>query len=54
LDFKQSWISSSLGFVVAFLWGDIGRYLSWLGIGLPLIVVAWLGASRLLSHAVPR
>jgi len=47
--------ASSVGFVAAFLWGDIGRYLCWVGIGLPLIVIAWLAASRLFSsRTVPR
>jgi hypothetical protein len=40
--------ASSFGFIAAFLWGDAGRYLSWLAIGLPIIVVGWLTASRLL------
>jgi hypothetical protein len=46
--------ASSLGFIAAFLWGDIGRYLSGLGIGLPLIVIAWVAPSRLFSRTVPR
>jgi hypothetical protein len=46
--------ASGLGFIAAFLWGDIGRYVCWLGIGLPLIVIAWVVPSRLLSRTVPR
>ena len=46
--------ASSLGLIAAFLWGDIGRYVYWLGIGLPLIVIAWVVPSRLLSRTVPR
>jgi hypothetical protein len=42
--------ASGVGFVTAFLWGDIGRYLCWLGVGLALIVIAWLAVFR----AVPR
>jgi len=45
--------ASGVGFVAAFLWGDIGRYLCWLGIGSPLIVIAWLAAYRLFSRTVP-
>jgi hypothetical protein len=33
--------ASNLGFAAAFLFADVGRYLSWLGIGLPIIVIAW-------------
>jgi hypothetical protein len=46
--------ASSVGFIAAFLWGDIGRYLCWFGIGSPLVVIAWLAASRLSSRTVPR
>jgi hypothetical protein len=52
--------ASSVGFVAAFLWGDIGRYLCWFGIGLLLIVIVivivivWLAAFRLSSRTVPR
>ena len=46
--------ASGLGLIAAFLWGDIGRYVCWLGIGLPLIVIAWVVPSRLLSRTVPR
>jgi len=41
--------ASSLGFIAAFPWGDIGRYVCWLGIGLPLVVIAWVAPSRLFS-----
>jgi hypothetical protein len=51
---KQSWISSILGFIAAFLWEDIGRYVCWQVIGLPLIVIAWMVSSRLFSRTVPR
>jgi hypothetical protein len=39
--------------MAAFLWGDIGRYLARLGICLPLIVIAWLAASRLICRGYP-
>jgi hypothetical protein len=54
LNLKQSWISSILGFIAAFLWEDIGRYVCWQVIGLPLIVIAWMVSSRLFSRTVPR
>ena len=44
--------ASSVGFTTAFLWGEIDRYLSRLGIGLPPIVMC-LAASLLFSRAVP-
>jgi len=34
--------SGSLGFVAAFIWPDLGRYLCWAGLGLPVIVIAGL------------
>jgi hypothetical protein len=42
---------SGIGFVAAFLWGDLGRAVCWLGVGLPLLVIAgfaigYLGRSR--------
>jgi hypothetical protein len=33
--------ASSLGFLAAFVSEGAGRYLCWLGIGLPLVVIAW-------------
>ena len=41
---------SSLGFVAAFLWNDIGRYLCWLGVGLPLVVIAWMAAAHMFAR----
>lgn len=34
--------ASSFGFIAAFIWPDVGRYLCWAGVGLPVIVVAGL------------
>ena len=41
---------SSLGFVAAFLWGEVGRYLCWLGVGLPVVVIAWMAAAHVLAR----
>jgi hypothetical protein len=46
-------VASSLGFAAAFLFADVGRYLSWLGIGLPIIVIACAGAYGMLVGFKP-
>jgi thiol:disulfide interchange protein len=42
--------ASGAGFAAAFLFGEIGKYLSWLGIGLPLIAIAVAGIRRMLPR----
>ena len=39
-------VASLAGLLAALLLGEIGRYLSWLAVGAPVIVVAWLVARR--------
>ncbi len=46
-------VASSLGFAAAFLFADVGRYLSWLGIGLPIIAIACAGAYGMLVGSKP-
>ena len=36
------------GLLSAFLFDEIGRYFSWLAVGAPIILVAWLSVKRLL------
>jgi amino acid permease len=46
-------VASSFGFAAAFLFAEVGRYLSWLGIGLPIIVIACAGAYGVLVGFKP-
>ncbi|WGS18184.1 MULTISPECIES: hypothetical protein [unclassified Bradyrhizobium] len=32
---------SMAGLLAALLFGDVGRYLSWLAVGAPVLVIAW-------------
>jgi hypothetical protein len=34
--------ASMAGLLAALLFGEIGRYLSWLAVGSPILAVAWL------------
>ncbi len=43
-------VASSFGFAAAFLLGEVGHYLSWLGIGLPIIVIARAAAYGIFPH----
>ena len=37
-------IASWFGFAAAFLFGEIGQWLSWAGLGLPIAVIIWVMA----------
>jgi hypothetical protein len=39
-------VISALGLVAAFAFGDIGRVLCWVGVGVPIAVIAWCGLRR--------
>lgn len=41
-------VLSLSGLLSAFLFDEIGRYFSWLAVGAPIILVAWLLLKRLL------
>jgi hypothetical protein len=40
---------SCLGFVAAFLFGALGQWLCWAGLGLPIAIILWV-LLRELSH----
>jgi hypothetical protein len=44
-------VAGSFGFAAAFLFGDVGRYLSWLGLGLPVIAIACAGVYGIFPQA---
>jgi hypothetical protein len=35
-------IASCFGFAAAFLFGGIGQWMSWAGLGLPIAVILWV------------
>jgi len=35
-------VVSCFGFIAAFLFGAAGQWLSWIGLGLPLVVIVWV------------
>ena len=40
-------VISTFGLVAAFAFGETGHVLSWLGVGAPIAVIAWLGLRSL-------
>jgi len=42
--------ASSFGFAAAFLFGGIGQWLSWAGLGLPIAVIIWVMAREWLRR----
>ncbi|MCP3470306.1 hypothetical protein NLM33_08210 [Bradyrhizobium sp. CCGUVB1N3] len=40
--------ATSIGLLAALLWGEIGKYVAWVTVGLPVLVIpwAWLRRSR--------
>ena len=39
-------VLSAFGLVAAFVFGDIGRVLCWLGLGAPIAVIGWYALRR--------
>jgi hypothetical protein len=39
-------IVSAFGLVAAFAFDDVGRAMSWVGVGAPIAVIAWCAARR--------
>ncbi len=41
-------LATSIGLLAALLWGDVGRYVAWVTVGFPVLVIfgVWLRRSR--------
>ena len=39
-------VATSIGLLAALLWGEIGKYVAWVTVGFPVLVIPWAWLRR--------